>query len=264
MVQSQDCPGGPYKSLADILADPVSTTRCLIDFGGAAEDAVKRSNDDKASARRVLHPEKPKQGFSTAKGKATLTDRLPAFLRAHKGSAKRLKFNDGYCSGTAVHPHTLLTATHCMDGSILLQVDGRSVKVLEQTDDWKDHTLVTVDSTFPEWSTIVERMPQQGETVTYWGNPRGRTDMYRKGYVSGYCNAPTECMDVGPIRTVTVTGQTYMLELPGAHGDSGAGVFDTNGNVIGVISGIWPIGDSLVTMVGWPLNFAPETLRGMK
>jgi hypothetical protein len=36
------------------MTDPTSTTRCILDFAGGAEDAVKRANDDKKSAREVL------------------------------------------------------------------------------------------------------------------------------------------------------------------------------------------------------------------
>jgi len=56
--KSQDCPVGPYDTLTQYLLDPLSTTRCLIDFGGAAEDANTRGNADKQSAQRILHHEK--------------------------------------------------------------------------------------------------------------------------------------------------------------------------------------------------------------
>lgn len=51
---------GPYKNLDDIARDPKSTTRDLIDFGGSAEDALKRANGDKESARKCLAPTKEK------------------------------------------------------------------------------------------------------------------------------------------------------------------------------------------------------------
>jgi len=37
-----------------LMDDPTSTTRCILDFAGGAEDAVKRANDDKKSAKEVL------------------------------------------------------------------------------------------------------------------------------------------------------------------------------------------------------------------
>jgi hypothetical protein len=45
---------GRYHSLDEVMADPCSTTRDVIDFGGNAEDALKRANSDKESARKLL------------------------------------------------------------------------------------------------------------------------------------------------------------------------------------------------------------------
>lgn len=45
---------GKHKSQEELMRDPDSTTRDAIDFGGNAEDALKRSNDDKKSARGCL------------------------------------------------------------------------------------------------------------------------------------------------------------------------------------------------------------------
>ena len=45
---------GPHSSLRAVMADPQSTTRALVDFGGASEDATLRCNADKASALRLL------------------------------------------------------------------------------------------------------------------------------------------------------------------------------------------------------------------
>jgi hypothetical protein len=50
---------GPYKTLDELLADPSTTTRSLIDFGGAGEDANQRCNADKASALTILHGGNP-------------------------------------------------------------------------------------------------------------------------------------------------------------------------------------------------------------
>ncbi|WP_295842575.1 hypothetical protein [uncultured Xanthomonas sp.] len=45
---------GAHASLDAVMADPTTTTYDLYKFAGQAEDAVKRANDDKASALRVL------------------------------------------------------------------------------------------------------------------------------------------------------------------------------------------------------------------
>ena len=49
---------GNHHSLVEVADDPTSTTRDLIDFGGAAEDAVNRCNEDKASMRRLTEEAK--------------------------------------------------------------------------------------------------------------------------------------------------------------------------------------------------------------
>lgn len=53
---------GKYGSMVELMQDPSSTTRDIIDFAGAAEDAVNRANEDKASARQVLigHDQEPR------------------------------------------------------------------------------------------------------------------------------------------------------------------------------------------------------------
>lgn len=48
---------GKYKSLKELMADPTSTTRDLLDFAGHAEDAKDRANADKAAAKAVLDGE---------------------------------------------------------------------------------------------------------------------------------------------------------------------------------------------------------------
>jgi hypothetical protein len=44
--------------MRELMEDPTSDNEDLINFGGNAEDAVKRCNEDKASARRVLNGDK--------------------------------------------------------------------------------------------------------------------------------------------------------------------------------------------------------------
>jgi len=43
-----------YPSMKELMADPFSTTRDIINHGNAGDDANLRCNDDKASARKVL------------------------------------------------------------------------------------------------------------------------------------------------------------------------------------------------------------------
>lgn len=45
---------GVFQSQKDVARDPEATTRDLINHGGAADDALSRSNADKASCKRLL------------------------------------------------------------------------------------------------------------------------------------------------------------------------------------------------------------------
>lgn len=48
---------GRHATFDALLDDPDSTTQSLVDFGGHADDAVRRCNEDKAAALRVLNGE---------------------------------------------------------------------------------------------------------------------------------------------------------------------------------------------------------------
>ena len=50
---------GAYKSFDEVMEDITSTTGDIITFAGNAEDAVKRCNDDKVSALRILSGDTP-------------------------------------------------------------------------------------------------------------------------------------------------------------------------------------------------------------
>ena len=49
---------GKYASMGELMQDPNSTTRDLVDFGGNADDANLRCNADKASALSLLQEKK--------------------------------------------------------------------------------------------------------------------------------------------------------------------------------------------------------------
>ena len=60
---------------------------------------------------------------------------LPSQFQAHR-TTMTLEFADGICSGTAIGPHAILTATHCFaGGGALVKAGGKAVKVVKQADD---------------------------------------------------------------------------------------------------------------------------------
>jgi V8-like Glu-specific endopeptidase len=136
----------------------------------------------------------------------------------------------GICSGTAVGPHLILTATHCFgegplvptpETSALAQVNGKPVSTFKRIDDGQDHSLVVVDITFDSFAAIASA-PRQGDRVFLYGNPAGMHDMYREGYVTGF--------DHESSRVWT------LYDVNGYMGDSGSGIFNERGDVVAVTS----------------------------
>ena len=128
----------------------------------------------------------------------------------------RLGFEDGLCSGTAVGPHTLLTARHCFNHR-LVTVNNQPVKVGKVRPEGTDAVTVDVDMAFPAYA---ERgpMPKQGDRIRFWGNPLGEPDVMRVGYVA------------------RVWTDGIVLDARVCHGDSGAGLFDDRNRVVAIVS----------------------------
>lgn len=176
-----------------------------------------------------------------------------------------LSFAHGYCSGTSVGPQTLLTATHCLvTGGELKAVDGAPAKVTFTTSDGHDHTLMRVDGSFPMWANLDVDGPMQGDHVRYWGNPNGHPNLYREGYIAGYCIAPKECLDKTKVKGVDLTGPLYVLLTPGWNGDSGAGIFDDKGNVVAVVSARDTFAPTMPVVLAVPFHFTPAQLAEIR
>lgn len=133
----------------------------------------------------------------------------------------RLSFTAGVCSATAVGRHTLLTAAHCFEAFKHPAVDGIPVQIFALIKDGNDHTLAIVSASFFTVARL-GRSLRVGEHIHYWGQPAGLFALYREGYISG-----TEVED----------NKTLILVVSdGFFGDSGAGVFNPSGQLVGVMS----------------------------
>lgn len=155
----------------------------------------------------------------------------------------------GHCSGTAVGPQLVLTASHCLDVGRIVAIDDREAYALRVIHDGRDHALVRVSVTFRRWAALGPAM-QQGDRVRWIGNPAGEPDMYREGYV---------------VRAHT---DEVLIDGPSFAGDSGAGLFDSRGRLVGVLLGgkWWQSrgGAVFAVTLAYPLAFTPEQWAEMR
>lgn len=133
-----------------------------------------------------------------------------------------------HCSGTIVSHKAILSASHCFAvGQVsTLSVNGQELEVIGVLDDDRDHTLLLfADQTFRSWARVYLRPLVQGEDVQIYGNPGQLRAVYRRGYVSA------------SVADLALPGFVAdLLDLPGYGGDSGGGVFDRSGNLVGMVS----------------------------
>lgn len=136
-----------------------------------------------------------------------------------RATTLRLEFAKGtICSGTAISPDVILTAEHCLGGP-LRKVNGKAVRVIGvgRNKPGDIATIRVADHPFKRWARF-GYPAKQGDRVRWHGNPMGWSNMYREGYVS------------------QVSKGSLIVDATICHGDSGAGLFDLQGRIVGVVS----------------------------
>lgn len=138
-----------------------------------------------------------------------------------RNTTHRLTIKHEVCSATAVGRHTILTASHCMTGGPVM-IDGNAVAIDEIMQDGHDHTLIVTTTDFGRHAYLRQRVPRAGTKIFYYGQAMGLHNMLREGIVAG---------------AETRHGKTVvMLDVNGWGGDSGAGVFNAGGWLVGMIT----------------------------
>ena len=157
------------------------------------------------------------------------------------------------CSATAIGPHAILTASHCEAASDKLFIEGFDdplhIDKIER--DEKDHSIYLLSG--PAFSAFAPvdgyYAPKIGEHVFMIGNPGAWSGLYREGYVAGALDDDDD--------------KTTLFVIAGWHGDSGAGVFNESGALIGVYGGRATQGDptdEITFGYFYPLQFSNEQL----
>lgn len=178
-------------------------------------------------------------------------------LTAPEAEAKKysVELGENYCTGTIIGPHAILTATHCVDDKPATQViNDTRTPVTQYIEDGYDHTIMIVPRTYSTWAHIAPR-PGVGSTVFMWGNSQF-DDLFRRGVVAKYEDA----------KDAEWPGVWMLMDMLCAGGDSGSGIFNSQGAVVGVMTGVFSWDDRGSGAMGrvsvaMPFQFKPEQVR---
>lgn len=173
----------------------------------------------------------------------------PDYARAKKATM-RYQTKWSVCSATAIAPHRVLLAKHCIEkGFDGLRLGSRTAFVTDVQVDSHDAAILTVDLYFKDVAKFGPQ-PKQGDIVFSHGNPAATPDILLIGRVAGW---------VSEYFGVT---HVMLLDRNDWYGCSGAAVFDRNGLIVGVVNAVypWPQQGWRLTAV-YPLTFTKEQMQ---
>jgi hypothetical protein len=184
-----------------------------------------------------------------------------AEIKAHKATYKISQYTllvAGQCTATAIGPHAVLTASHCEEATESIYIGDQQARVVKIMRDNADHTILFLKGIeFKEFVPIRENSSQIGDDVFVFGNPGTFEDIYRRGYLSGQYLETYGTLKV-PI---------MLFDFHSFPGDSGAAIFNRDGEIVAVVSVIrWIKSDPITfTLVGsYPLLFSDQDLKMAK
>lgn len=163
----------------------------------------------------------------------------PVIDKAHKASyqiGQVVVSGGGRCSATAIGPHALLTAAHCeapTDYLYIRGVEANPVLIVGRIRDEQDHTIYLLKGvTFAVYADVLLTDPLEiSEDVFTFGNPGDWQDIYQRGYVAGIKvdhSIQAAMGDSDP--------DEIFLDFQAFPGQSGAGVFNTDGKLVAVVA----------------------------
>lgn len=166
----------------------------------------------------------------------------------------------GYCTGTAVGPHALLTASHCTDEgytTISLDLSVKKYHIIGKVEDGSDHTIVHLDGpAFTDIVTIKERQARIGEVVTSYGD--GGRDFPQHTYFGHVIKQGNG----GDTSELDARDGMATFDIPVIPGDSGSAVYGTDGDIVALVTySDTDEEENIHQAVGFALSFTPEQLR---
>jgi hypothetical protein len=167
----------------------------------------------------------------------------PAYERVHAATL-RLEVLGGSCSGTAISRTWILGASHCFSPETkTIRANGELCEVHQIINDGNDHALVRLGGCTFKATAKLGKVAKVGAEVFMWGSPQEFRDLLRFGRIAGH-----------HAKAMPGMGTAQIVDITGGPGDSGAGVFNMDGTLSGVIS----IGNRMGVMGTFPLRFTDK------
>lgn len=130
--------------------------------------------------------------------------------------ALRITTERSVCSATAVAADAIETAAHCL-AYPLVSIEGKRATIVAHHATGVDRVRVKVAGvTFTKWAKLGKA--KQGDRVKWWGQPLGNHFVYREGVVAA------------------IYTDGVLIDGTICPGDSGSGLFNAAGELVGVIS----------------------------
>jgi hypothetical protein len=128
-------------------------------------------------------------------------------------------------SGTVIGPHEVLTANHVVDDCLAIEVANRDAYVLAR-DEGNDLAVIHTRETWASWALFSSEPVRPGDAVVVMGYPLSGlladSANVSPGYVSALAGIGNDSRDL-------------QITAPVQPGNSGGGLFDATGGIIGVV-----------------------------
>lgn len=162
---------------------------------------------------------------------------------------------EGLCTGTAIGPHAIMSASHCdEDGSVVsLSVDLtiEKHKVLRRISDGRDHIIWLIDgSPLKNIEPVMQATAKIGDVVTIYGSGGGAYPPDAKYGRTISCEDPSDADAAAELRCYSI---------PAIPGDSGSAIYNASGEIVGLVT----YSDGMQKPAGtaaFTLNFTPQQL----
>jgi hypothetical protein len=158
----------------------------------------------------------------------------------------------GMCTGTAIGPHALLTAEHCLERGGVKKISPdlatEDHNILAVAGDGRDHVLLLLDgSPFTNYITVKPGTAKLKDLVNMYGAGGGE---YPPAHKSGHV---VDCQDPSDVDT---NAGIVCTTLPIIPGDSGSAVYEADGEMVGIVT--YSDTERPYTNVDFALNFSQK------